>query len=124
LGGVTLAFAAGGPRFLSTTLTALDGKSIAGSQRVLLTAVGRVEGTGMVWKTAEKTSVGRNWGTGPTLIEVPTMEVTVSTDGARRVWALDGNGRRKQSVPATFQNGLLRFSVAPAQATMWWEIAR
>ena len=46
----------------------MDGQPINQSRSLLLTAVGKVENKGMQWN-AERTSVGRDWGTGPTRAE-------------------------------------------------------
>ena len=44
----------------------------------LLTASGYAENTGMQWKNSEKTSVGRNWGSGPPLVEAIPLRLQFS----------------------------------------------
>ena len=70
----------------------LDGKATDQSGALLLTAVGRVENAGMGWNK-DRTSVGKNWGTGPTYAEGVTATVCIATPAAAaKVYALDGSG--------------------------------
>ena len=54
--------------FAVVTLNAADGRPIAQSRRLLLTAAGNVENTDMGWN-AEHTTVGTRWGSAPTICE-------------------------------------------------------
>jgi hypothetical protein len=81
--------------FAALLLTSLDGKPIASSDRMLLTAGARAGNTGMKWND-ERTTLLETGG-GPMTIE--TVRGTVSLSGlagARRVdvYSLDGGGRR------------------------------
>ncbi len=121
LGQNTLTFPAFGNNFAAVTLTAMDQKPLPQSGKLLLTLVGKVENQDMVWN-ADRTSVGSHWGHGPTVAEgIPAM-VTLKTDAARHVWALDGTGKRVKEVPATFADGALTFTVGPQFQTLWYEI--
>jgi hypothetical protein len=92
-------------------LTSLDNKPIADSARLLLTAVGSAENTGMKWN-ADKTSVGNNWGHGPTHVNAIPCELR--NFPKRRIFALDGSGNRVNELEsATF---------GPAHETLWYEI--
>ena len=118
----TFTFPRFGNNFAAVTLTAMDQKTIASSRHILLTFVGKVENQGMGWN-AVRTSVGDQWGQGPTLAEGIPATVTLQTDGgARHVWALDGTGKRVEEVPATYANGRLTFTVGPQFKTLWYEI--
>ena len=121
LGQNTLTFPAFGNNFAAMTLTAMDQKPLAQSRRMLLTLVGKVENQGMGWN-ADRTSVGDQWGHGPTVAEGIPATVTLKTDAARHVWALDGTGKRVGDVPATFANGTLTFTVGPQFKTLWYEV--
>ena len=109
-----------GNNFAAVTLTPTDGKPLAASRRLLLTLAGKVENQDMVWN-ADRTSVGDQWGHGPTVAEGIPATVTLKTSAARRVWALDGTGKRVQEVPATYANGAVTFTVGPMYNTLWFE---
>ena len=77
--------------YANMALVALDGLPLSQSRRVLVTAVARVENKGMIYNEA-RTSVGKEWGEGPTLAE--PVKFAVSVPGAGwRASALDGKGR-------------------------------
>jgi len=121
LGQNTLVFPAFGNSFAAVTLTAMDQHPLAQSRKMLLTLAGKVENQDMGWNAA-RTSVGSQWGNGPTVAEGIPATVTLKTNAARHVWALDGTGRRVGDVPATFANGALTFTVGPQFKTLWYEI--
>ncbi len=121
LGDDTLIFPKFGNNFAAATLTATDGKPLAESRRLLLTLAGKVENQDMGWN-ATRTSVGDQWGHGPTVAEGIPAAVTLKTSAARHVWALDGTGKRVQQVPATYANGALMFTVGPQFRTLWYEV--
>ena len=121
LGANTLAFPAFGNNFAAVTLTAMDRKPTAQSGKLLLTLVGKVENQGMGWN-ADRTSVGDQWGQGPTVAEGIPATVSLKTDGPRTVWALDGTGAHSQRVPATYASGVLTFTVGPQFKTLWYGV--
>ena len=108
--------------FMAVALTARDGKPTPASRSLLLTAVGRVENQGMAWNP-DRSSVGDQWGKGPTVAEGIAAAVTVkSLAGMARVHALDGSGTRKALVPSNLQNGSVTFNIGPEHKTLWYEI--
>ncbi len=123
LGANTLTFPAFGNNFAAVTLTAMDRKPTAQSQKLLLTLAGKVENQGMGWN-ADRTSVGDQWGHGPTVAEGIPATVTLKTDSPRTVWALDGNGAHAQKVPATYAHGRLTFTVGPQFKTLWYGVEK
>ena len=123
LGGDTLMFPAFGNNFAAVTLTAMDQKPTAQSARLLLTLAGKVENQNMGWN-ADRTSVGDQWGQGPTQAEGIPATVTLKTDGPRSVWAPDGTGRHSQRVPAAYANGTLTFTVGPQYRTLWYAVEK
>ena len=123
LGANTLTFPAFGNNFASVTLTAMDQKPLAQSQKLLLTLTGKVENQGMVWN-ADRTSVGDQWGQGPTVAEGIPATVILKTDGPRTVWALDGTGKRVQKVPALYAFGAMKFNVGPEFSTLWYAVEK
>ena len=99
--------------------TSLDGFSVVmlntvGKGRYLLTAVSRYANPGMGWNAAG-TSVGRSWGSGPTLCEGVPVRLT-----ARRahVYALKPDGTRGEEVVGT--GGA--FDLGPRYKTLWYEL--
>ena len=123
LGGSTLTFPAFGNNFAAMTLTAMDQKPLTQSRHILLTLVGKVENTGMVWN-ADRTTVTDQWGHGPILAEGIPATVVLKTDGTpgRQVWALNATGKRNVEVPAISANGSLTFTAGPQFKTLWYEI--
>jgi hypothetical protein len=57
-----------GNNWAALSLSSLDGNAVPASKSLLLTAVGRAENIGMGWN-ADRSSVGTNWGSGPTHVE-------------------------------------------------------
>lgn len=105
------------------TLNAMDARPLAQSHRLLLTAAGNVENTGMGWNAAH-TSVGNHWGKAPTLCEGIGAKVGISTSAkTAKVYALDGSGARAGELPAALANGKLSFEIGPQFKTLWYEIA-
>ncbi len=106
------------PSFVAMTVTALDGAAINESRKILVTACGRCENTGMIF-SADRRTVGRNWGGPPVMIEAVTGTVTVPA-GQWRCEALGPDGMPKREVPIS--NGVLRLS--PQYGTMWYLLTR
>jgi hypothetical protein len=104
--------------FGSLVLTPLDGQPIASSQRMLLTVSGRAENVGMGWN-ADRTSVGNDWGSGPSHIQCLGGSLTMPTEGLK-AFALHPDGTRAHE--ATLQGATLTLS--PTHGTMWYEIVR
>lgn len=80
--------------FCAITLSSLDGRPIARSETLLLTACSRIENTGTRWNARH--TLWETWGEGPTLIE-PVTGWLVLTDLQGpidiQVTALDGSDR-------------------------------
>ena len=128
LGDNTLTFPAFGNNFAAVTLTAMDQKPTAQSARLLLTLAGKVENRNMGWN-ANRTSVGDQWGPGPTQAEGIPATVTLQTNGPRSVWALDGTGRHMEKVPAvyahgTVTHGTVTFTGGPQYRTLWYAVEK
>ncbi|MCG3146657.1 MAG: hypothetical protein PCFJNLEI_00091 [Verrucomicrobiae bacterium] len=83
----------------------------------LITATGSAENTGMLWKNAEKNSVGLNWGKAPSLVQ--GVAARIEMPGAARVWVLDERGKRIGQV-AIVNNGY--FQIGPECKTLWYEV--
>lgn len=103
-------------------MVSLDKLPVNQSNSLLLTALNRAENTGMNWN-AERTSVGDQWGEGPTQIEVPRASITLQTsDKAARVFRLAPNGERGAIASSSLKEGILSFDIGPDDKTLWWQI--
>jgi hypothetical protein len=108
--------------FAVLTINAVDGRPVSESRRMLLTAVGNVENTGMGWNT-DHTSVGTQWGRAPTICEGIGAKVGIAMAAkAAKVYALDGNGARAGEVPASVAGGKVSFEIGPRYKTVWYEV--
>ena len=84
--------------------------------RWLITATGYAENTGMGWKNSEHTTVGRDWGQAPSLVE--GIPATITLPGATKAWALDERGQRKAELPV--RDSIVE--IGPQQQTLWYEV--
>jgi hypothetical protein len=123
LDGVTVAMDATPRNFASLMLVSMDGNPVERSRSLTLTAVDKVENAGLEWN-AERTFAKHSWESGPTLAEVPTATIRLTTAARRAtVYALDSTGRRTQQVPATMNGGQLSFRIEPRYQALWYEIS-
>jgi hypothetical protein len=88
--------------------------------RLLVTATGYVENQGMGWN-AERTSVGKQWGTGPVVCEGIPFTLILKAKHAK-AWALDPHGRRGAAVSGAATTDGIQFVFGPEQRTLWYEI--
>ena len=106
------------------TLTAMEGELLSAPARVLITAAGDVENTNMGWQNPEKSTVGKDWGEAPTLVEVISARLTFPLPTKRiQAWALDERGQRKAELSVdTGPNGNAAITIGPPQKTLWYEM--
>jgi hypothetical protein len=122
LGSVTLEPGKNLQDWAAITLTAMDGADFASPGRILVTASGYAENTSMGWKNDEKSTVGRDWGVAPTLIEGIPATITLPVAAARlSVWALDERGQRREPLTVRDADGKAAFDLGPACRTLWYE---
>jgi len=105
-------------------IVALDGKPLVESTRVLVTLAARVENQFMGWN-AERTSVGRNWGHGPTIAEKVAATLTLPGRG----WTarpLDGAGKplEKLAVAAAGTSSRIALNAAGTPPSLWFLVTR
>lgn len=110
-------------RFAAVTLSALDEKSIARSERLLLTAGAMAANTGAEWNE-DRTQL-QKYGAAPTLIEPVVGELVLrNLAPARKVMiaALDGRGQRigEPTIAKKTSEGW-QFTLG-SQVTTWYEI--
>jgi len=70
----------------------MDDLPLAESKRMLFVIMGKCENQGMGWNEA-RTSVGREWGKGPSIAQGVPYTLTVG-ERKLKAWALDAAGRR------------------------------
>jgi hypothetical protein len=110
------------PTFAVITATPLDGLPWPRSSKILITACGRCENTGMEFSKDRRT-VGRQWGQGPVQIETITGTVEI----ARGNWtaqALGPDGLAKADVPIRSEGNRNFIAISPKYQTMWYLLER
>jgi hypothetical protein len=116
LGGVQIAVKS---PWACVQATVMEGGAFADARRILVTATASAENTGMKWRDAEKTTVGRNWGHAPSLVEGVNGTIEFSAKRPWKAWALDERGQRREAVP--MEDGTLVLN--PENRTLWYEVA-
>jgi hypothetical protein len=105
------------------TVVALDGKPLADSARVLVSIAARVENQGMKWN-ADRTSIGRDWGHGPTLAEKVAATLTLPGSGWKAE-VLDGAGHPAAKLAARASGGNTAIALnAKAPYSLWFLLTR
>ncbi len=103
-------------------LTSMDGRPLETSQRMLLVAVGSAENHNMKWNES-RTSIGRHWGHGPTLVNGIPARVSLGGPSVS-VRALDGRGEPANEVAVRASEDRSEFTIGPSHRTLWYEIRR
>jgi hypothetical protein len=118
-----------GPDFVALTETPLDGKPLAESSKVLITACGRCQNTGMQF-TPDRRSVGRNWGKAP--VQIGPAEGLLYLDfikpGNWASWTCravkpDGSAGEEVEIVRP-KEGPLKITLAAKYGTMWYLLER
>lgn len=105
------------PELATFAITSLDDGS-----KILITSCGRCENAGMQF-SADRRTVGRNWGGAP--VQIETVKGTVVLpEGKWICHALTPDGKPKQEVRVTYQNGQATLAMSPEYATMWYLLER
>ncbi len=104
--------------------TSRDGRPLETSQSVLIAAVGHAENQNMGWN-ADRTSVGKKWGKGPSIVNgIPLTVVLPPSQKARTLFALDGSGHRTATIPLVrLPDGSWKANLGPQWKTLWYELA-
>lgn len=124
LGPVKIAPAKTQQDWCTVSLTLIEGDSFDKPFRAILVATGYAENTGMGWKNPEKTTVGRDWGKAPSLVEVVPANISIMTGGRKlSVWPLDEKGQRGKAIEVVRDAEKAGFQIGPPNQTLWYEIA-
>ena len=124
LGEIGLEFGPPAAGYACVSIAALDGRPVSGSERLLVSVAGRVENQGMGWN-ADRTTVGRDWGRGPTIAErVPVLVILPG-----RGWTakpLGGNGLPAGGlkVQDDGRSSRVRLNAAGTAPSLWFLLAR
>ncbi len=125
LGNVAINVATTARNWATVSLTAVSGSfaDTNAAARILVVATGDAENTNMQWKNAAKNSVGTQWGTSPTLVEVIPVIIDLPYSSARtKAWVLDETGQRKVELPVVDNVGKAQLILDGATASLWYEI--
>jgi len=92
-----------------------------GGSGVIITT-GDIENSGMIWTDASRTSVGDQWGQGPTLVENISASITLPVNASRvHVWALNAGGERIAAVPVVNSENGSRVQLGGETGSIWYE---
>ncbi len=105
------------------TLTALDGKPVEESSRILLVAAGRVENTGMGWNE-QYTSVNDQWGTAPTRAEGIPARIILRDMDRFTVHTLDSTGSPEAELEVNRRGGEQTIGIGAQYKTLWYLLTR
>ncbi len=115
---------------VATTLwaSAVDGRALARSERILVTHLTDVQANGNVYADPEKRTLLK-WGHYPPVVHNGRARVELALDHpeAFTVWALETTGRRLEKMPSRVEGGKLVFTAdvkGPNGARMLYELAR
>jgi hypothetical protein len=122
LGEVTIIPGSTAQDWATINLTVIDGAAFKTAKRILITATGTMENTAMMWKNAEKTTVGKDWGKAPSLVEGIAAKISIPPLKNAKAWTLDERGQRKTEVPIEQTNSRTQVELSPTQQTLWWEL--
>ena len=123
--GVSAAIGSTSNHWCTLSLIVLEGSGFDHKpQRILLSATGHAENTGMEWKNADRTTVGRDWGHAPSLVEtIPaTVHLPCLNNEHPVVYVLNDKGQRVRSIPVRLEHSGIAFDIGPDCATLWFEI--
>ena len=110
------------PPYAVITATPLDGVPWPESNKILITACGRCENTGMKFSQDRRT-VGREWGRAPVRIEAVEGTVMVPV-GRWRCQALGPDGLVRADVPVRVAGDVNYVDMSPRHGTMWYLLTR
>lgn len=90
---------------------------------LLIVATGNTENSNMKWKDESKTSLGKDWGNSPTIIEVIPfiLELPVAANRVK-LWTLDEYGQRNKELPIKQNGDSSLIIVDGTTETLWYEI--
>jgi len=122
LGGVVITPGATLQDWCTIALTLMEGDSFNGAGKALLVLTGSAENTDMGWNE-DHTSVGNQWGSSPSRVEVVSATVELPLPPGRvQVWSLDEQGQRKTQLSVSEHEEKALVIVEPSSGTLWYEV--
>lgn len=114
------------PAFAAVTMVCMDYLPMQQSKKILIAACGRCENTNMQF-SADRRTVGRNWGVAPVSIQPVEAVITCPTIMTPGKWQLQPLG--PDGVPIGVSRELKvergqRFTLDPKDKTMWYLLTR
>lgn len=124
LGGVTIAPGPTRQDWCTVSVSLIEGESLTGGGRAIVSVTGYAENTAMGWKDEQRSTVGRDWGRSPSLVEVPAVTLTLPVRAERvKGWALDERGQQGSALKVTESgDGRAVLHLGPPQRTLWYEL--
>jgi hypothetical protein len=125
LGDVTITPAKNRQDWAAITLTAIDGPDFRSPGRILITATGDAGNVGMKWRDAARTTLGTDWGHGPSLVEGIPATIELPAAAAKvKAWPLDEKGQRRSGDPMKVEpaGSGSRLTIGPEAKTLWYEV--
>ncbi|MBN1851332.1 MAG: carbohydrate binding domain-containing protein [Pirellulales bacterium] len=125
IGELTLKIGATRLDWATLSMVAVDGNGFDRPGRILITATGWVQNTGMELKNLgeDRVTLGRNWGTEPVLCEGIPAEIVMPVQPDRiRCFPLDESGNRRPAVPVNDHDGQAMIVLDPKHRTIWYEL--
>jgi len=110
------------PEFAALTITPLDGDDDDAPQKLLVTACGRCENTGVQF-SEDRQTVGRNWGDAPVRIE-PIEGKLRLPKGRWTCHALAADGSPKQEIGLSRDGEAEILEMSRRYGTMWYLLER
>jgi hypothetical protein len=121
--------------FSAIAITAMDGSSFASATKLVITALGTEQNTGMSWYTYpsasvafppvenENVTVKNQWGNAPSLVEGinAAMVLPYSFDKVK-VWNLSTTGARVSELPVVNTDGKAGITLSPSSNALWYEV--
>ena len=107
--------------YATIALSSLTDDDIRHSENILLTAVGKADNTDSVYNNDH--TVLLQEGKAPMRIEVIEAEIAIRTDRKNlKVWSVDAEGFFTGFLPATYQDGVFRFTIGGEFESMYYLI--
>lgn len=103
----------------TAALIALDGKPVAESSKLLLTAIRRAENTGVQWNE-KRTSVSDKWGNAPVRVLGFDAKLALPAGTKWKVETLTATGTIKEKI----SDSATEVAISPKQQTMWWLLTK
>ncbi|MBR4900505.1 MAG: carbohydrate binding domain-containing protein [Victivallales bacterium] len=104
-------------------ITALDGRPLAKSKKLLLAVVGKIANVGMQWNE-ERTTVKDKWGQPPSIAPFIPFTITLPGDAKPTVKALDGAGKPMGELSVEHKPEGWSFSARKDRPSLWFAIER